>query len=106
VAAGSSFLGDDHKTTAEFSDDHKTTAEQGVGSNFSSIKNFHTQPGRDGRKIRAFSISPGALKAFKEPLPADVAEDAEQAGTQGAAEKAAGDKNSSGRSPTAEVARV
>jgi hypothetical protein len=73
AAAGSSSLSDDHKTTAEFSDDHKTTAEQGAGI-FSSIKNFHTQPGRrKGQKIRAFSISPGALKAFKKPVPADDA---------------------------------
>jgi hypothetical protein len=83
AAAGGSFLGDDHKTTAEFSDDHKTLPEQGIGGNFSSIKNFHTQPGRDGRKIRAFSISPGALKAFKDPLPADVVEAAESARAQG-----------------------
>jgi hypothetical protein len=57
----------------------KTGGEQGptargieVDGDGSSIKNFHTTLGRRGRKIRAFSISPGALKAFKEPVPKDA----------------------------------
>jgi hypothetical protein len=61
----------DHKPTGEFGPgDNKPTASIGVDGGSSSIKNFSTQVGRNGRKIRAFSISPGALKAFKRPVPA------------------------------------
>jgi hypothetical protein len=60
----------DHQTGAELGPgDNKPTASIGIDGGSSSIKNFSTQTGRNGRKIRAFSISPGALKAFKKPVP-------------------------------------
>lgn len=46
--------------------DHKVGSEVGAGDcGCPSIKNFCTKPGPNGRKIKAFSISPGATKAFK-----------------------------------------
>jgi hypothetical protein len=64
--------------------DHKSSSETGVSPGgdcgCSSIKNFHTQADGRGRKIRAFSISPGALRAFRKPVPpsADDAVDTNQ----------------------------
>ncbi|HUS09445.1 MAG TPA: clostripain-related cysteine peptidase [Pyrinomonadaceae bacterium] len=74
--------------------DHKSTGEQGDCS-CPSIKNFHTEPGRNGLRIRAFSISAGALKAFKEPVAdADIA----QRPGERTAEQPAADQKAAGRS--------
>jgi hypothetical protein len=72
--------------------DHKTGGAEGTsdGQN-SSIKNFHTKSDGNGRRIRSFSISPGALRAFKKPesdaagqLKADAAVAANQPRTDAA----------------------
>lgn len=50
--------------------DHKTGGAEGISDGqSSSIKNFHTRSDGNGRRIRSFSISPGALRAFKRPQP-------------------------------------
>lgn len=74
--------------------DHKSTGEQGDCS-CPSIKNFHTQPGKNGLRIRSFSVSAGALKAFKEPVP--VAAIGQGAG-EPTADKVAADQKAAGRS--------
>jgi len=57
-----------HSTAAASFLDGKTGGNEGVsdGQN-SSIKNFHTRSDGNDRRIRSFSISPGALRAFKKP---------------------------------------
>ncbi len=45
--------------------DHKSSSAQGPGCSCPSIKNFKTGYDRNGRKVKGFSISPGALRAFK-----------------------------------------
>lgn len=70
----------DHKAVGEQGPgDNKPTASVGIDNTRSSIKNFFTEKGRNKRKIRAFSISPGAVKAFKEPVPVAVPDKANAA---------------------------
>ncbi len=62
----------DHKSSGEqAAPDHKSSGEQSGDCGCPSIKNFATRVGPKGRKVKAFSISAGAVKAFKKPLPED-----------------------------------
>ncbi|HEY6232581.1 MAG TPA: clostripain-related cysteine peptidase [Pyrinomonadaceae bacterium] len=66
TTAATSFL--DHKASGEQgSGDNKPVPSIGSDCGCSSIKNFHTKSAGNGRRIKAFSISAGALRAFKEP---------------------------------------